>query len=95
VLGAVGSGLAIVPEFTVFFDGLLVSFTTGKLRFAECPEHSAKIEKRSAKPLPSVALGKEHPVKNLSAKSSLPSALFRTLGKDLAERLFRTRQRPV
>jgi hypothetical protein len=60
-------------------------YTTGEPHFAECPGHSAKPEKHSAKPLPSVALGKEHPVKNLSAKSSLPSALFRTLSKGLAE----------
>jgi hypothetical protein len=51
--------------------------------------------KHSAKSLPSVALGKEHPAKNLSAKSSLPSALFRTIGKGLAECLFHTWQRPV
>ena len=35
----------------------------------------------SAKPLPRAALGKEPPVKNLSAKNSLPSAFYRALGK--------------
>ena len=42
-------------------------------------------ESRSAKALPSVTLGKEHSAKISSAKSSLPSAFFRTLGKDFAE----------
>jgi hypothetical protein len=35
--------------------------------------------------LPSVTLGKEHSAKISSAKGSLPSAFFRTLGKDFAE----------
>ena len=39
----------------------------------------------STKPLPSAALGKEPPVKNLSAKNSLPSAFYRALGKVFAE----------
>ena len=39
----------------------------------------------SAKPLPSAALGKEPPVKNPSAKNSLPSAFSRALGKVFAE----------
>ena len=39
----------------------------------------------SAKPLSSAALGKEPPVKNPSAKNSLPSAFYRALGKVFAE----------
>jgi hypothetical protein len=35
--------------------------------------------------LPSVTLGKEHSAKISSANGSLPSAFFRTLGKDFAE----------
>jgi hypothetical protein len=49
----------------------------------------------SAKPLPSVALGKEPPVKNASAKNSLPSAFYRALGKDFAECKHGSRQRKV
>jgi hypothetical protein len=41
---------------------------------------AAKAILHSAKALPSVTLGKKH-----SAKGSLPSAFFRTLGKDFAE----------
>jgi hypothetical protein len=47
--------------------------------------HSAKAILHSAKPLPSVTLGKEHSANILSAKGSLPSTFFRTLGKDFAE----------
>jgi hypothetical protein len=36
----------------------IVCNTTGFAGFAECPKHSAKPQKHSAKPLPSVALGK-------------------------------------
>jgi hypothetical protein len=56
--------------------------TTGFRGFAECPRHSAKPELHSAKPLPSVALGKEHSAKISSAKMSLPSAFCRALGKE-------------
>jgi hypothetical protein len=49
----------------------------------------------SAKPLPSVALGKEPPIKNTSAKNSLPSAFYRALGKDFAECKHGSRQRKV
>ena len=52
--------------------------TTGQQFFAECPRHSAKA-------LPSVALGKEHSEKKLSAKASLPSSFCRALGKDSAK----------
>jgi hypothetical protein len=58
----------------------VLPFTTGIAFFAECLRHSAKAILHSAKALPSVTLGKEH-----SAKGSLPSAFFRTLGKDFAE----------
>jgi hypothetical protein len=49
--------------------------------FAECLRHSAKQHKRSAKILPSVALGKEETAKKGSAKISLPSIFYRALGK--------------
>jgi hypothetical protein len=61
------------------------SATTGIAFFAECLRHSAKAILHSAKPLPSVTLGKEHSAKISSAKGSLPSVFFRTLGKDFAE----------
>jgi hypothetical protein len=41
------------------------------------------------------ALGKEPPVKNPSAKNSLPSAFYRSLGKVFAECNLDTRQRKV
>jgi len=41
------------------------------------------------------ALGKEPPVKNPSAKNSLPSAFYRALGKVFAECNLGTRQRKV
>jgi len=56
---------------------------------------SAKATLPSAKPLPSAALGKEPPVKNPSAKNSLPSAFYRALGKVFAECNLGTRQRKV
>jgi hypothetical protein len=59
--------------------------TTGIAFFAECLRHSAKAILHSAKALPSVKLGKEHSANISSAKGSLPSAFFRTLGKDFAE----------
>jgi len=49
----------------------------------------------SAKPLPRAALDKESPVKNPSAKNSLPSAFYRALGKVFAECSLGTRQRKV
>ena len=57
--------------------------------------HSAKATLPSAKPLPSAALGKEAPVKNLSAKNSLSSAFYRALSKVFAECNLGTRQRKV
>jgi hypothetical protein len=66
----------------------------GDTSFAECLRHSAKQHKHSAKPLPSVALGKEGTAKKGSAKTSLPSVFCRALGKDFAECfLSGTRQR--
>ena len=55
--------------------------TTGLSEFAECQGHSAKPNLHSAKALPSAALGKDHSVKNESAKTSLPSVFCRALGK--------------
>ena len=57
--------------------------------------HSAKATLPSAKPLPRTALGKEPPVKNPSAKNSLPSAFYRALGKVFTECNLGTRQRKV
>jgi hypothetical protein len=62
-----------------------IASTTGIAFFAECLIHSAKAILHSAKHLPSVTLGKEHSAKISSAKGSLPSVFFRTLGKDFAE----------
>ena len=49
----------------------------------------------SAKPLPSVTLGKARTVNSLSTKTSLPSALYRALGNGFAECQSDTRQRKV
>jgi hypothetical protein len=49
------------------------------------PSVSAKTILHSAKPLPSITLGKEHSANISSAKGSLPSIFFRTLGKDFAQ----------
>jgi hypothetical protein len=59
-----------------------ISFTIGIAFFTECRRHSAKTILHSAKPLPSVTLGKEHSANISSAKSSLPNTFFRT---DFAE----------
>jgi hypothetical protein len=64
---------------------LNLAITTGIAFFVECLRHSAKAILHSAKPLPSVTLGKEHSANILSAKGSLPSTFFLTLGKDFAE----------
>ena len=74
---------------------MLDRITIGFRRFAECLMHSAKATLPSAKPLPRAALGKEHPVKNPSAKNSLSSAFYRALGKVFAECNLGTRQRKV
>jgi hypothetical protein len=66
-------------------DQLDAKCTTRIAFFAECLRHSAKTILHSAKALPSVTLGKEHSAKISSAKGSLPSAFFQTLGKDFAE----------
>ena len=50
--------------------------TTGLALFAECRIHSAKALLHSAKSLPSVALGKPHSVKKMTAKAHLPSVFF-------------------
>ena len=69
--------------------------TTGFSFFAKCLTHSAKADIHSTKPLPSVTLGKGRSVNSLSAKTSLPSALYRALGKDFAESQSDTQQRKV
>ena len=74
---------------------LRVPITTGFRRFAECLMHSAKATLPSIKPLPRAALDKEPPVKNPSAKNSLPIAFYRALGKVFAECNLGTRQRKV
>ena len=70
-------------------------FTTGFRRFAECLMHPANATLPSAKPLLRAALSKEPPVKNPSAKNSLPSVFYRALGKVFAECNLCTRQRKV
>jgi hypothetical protein len=52
---------------------------------AECLWHSANTWKHSAKDLPSVTPGKGHSVAIIPAKTSLPSAFCRALGKGFAE----------
>ena len=59
--------------------------TTGFIFFAECLRHSVNADIHSAKPFPSVTLGKGRSVNSLSVKTSLPSALYRALGKAFAE----------
>ena len=71
------------------------SLTTGNRQFAECLRHSAKPEIHSVKALPSAALGKEQSAKNPSAKVSLPSAIYRALGKAFAECHVSTRQKKI
>ena len=63
----------------------IIKLATGFSFFAECLRHSAKVDIDSAKPLPSITLGKERSVNNLSAKTSLSSILYRALGKAFAE----------
>jgi len=67
-----------------------INITIGFSFFAEC-----QADIHSAKPLPSVTLGKGRSVNSLSAKTSLPSALYRALGKGFAECQSDTRQRKV
>ena len=69
--------------------------TTGFNFFAQCLRHSAKADIHSTKALSSVTLGKGHSVNSLSAKTSLPSALYWALGKGFAECQSDTRQRKV
>jgi len=59
------------------------SITTGLAYFAECQRHSAKAGKHSAKKSPSVALGEAHTAFLLPAKTAMPSAFSRALGKFL------------
>jgi hypothetical protein len=48
----------------------LRAVATGNGYFAECQKHSAKLQKHSVKPLPSVALGKGHTEEKMSAKGT-------------------------
>ena len=59
--------------------------TTGNNGFAVCHSHSAKPTKHSAKPLPSVTLGKQHTTSTVPANVSLPSVFYQALGKFFAE----------
>ena len=54
-------------------QGIRCMRTTGLALFAECRIHSAKALLHSAKGLSSVALGKPHSVKKVTAKAPLPS----------------------
>ena len=60
-----------------------------------CLRHSAKTKLHSAKPLPSAALGKEHTAKIWSAKPSLSSVFYRTLGKEKRPSRRRSRWRSL
>jgi hypothetical protein len=56
---------------------IFMTFITTRIAFfAECLRHSTKTILYSAKPLPSVTLGKEHSANISSAKGSLPSTFF-------------------
>jgi len=63
----------------------LFTYTTGAECFAKCQKHSAKAILQSVKILLSVTLGKGHSAKVVTAKTTLPSAFFRALGKVFAE----------
>jgi hypothetical protein len=62
----------------VFYNDEL--YTTGIAFFAECLRHSAKAILHSAKPLPSVTLGKY-----FIGKGFFAEYFFRTIGKHFAE----------
>ena len=70
-------------------------YTAGFSFFVECLRHSAKADIHSTKPLLSVTLGKGRLINSLSAKTSLPSALYRALGNGFVECQSDTRQRKV
>jgi len=76
--------MRVVSGIRLFFHTSALSLSTAGF-FAECLSHSVKANIHSAKPLSSVTLGKERSVNSLSAKASLPSALYRALGKAFAE----------
>ena len=65
--------------------------TTRKPNIFPLPEAAI----HSAKPLPNVTLDKGRSVNSLSVNTSLPSALYRAIGKDFAECQSDTRQRKV
>ena len=68
------------PIITIFSK---CTITTGLAYFAECQRHSAKAGKHSVKKSPSVALGEAHTAFLLPAKTAMPSAFSRALGKFL------------
>jgi len=70
--------------------------TTGIPFFADCQKQSAKTLKQVAKALPTalhMAVGKEHVVKNSSAKKPLPPAKRKAVGKAFATCQYSSRQR--
>jgi hypothetical protein len=73
-----------MDKFSVWNQGPLPSptarSTTGIAFFVECLKHSAKAILHSAKPLPSVTLGKF-----FIGKEFFAEYFFRTLGKDFVE----------
>jgi hypothetical protein len=67
-------------------DGSAVLGDTTRFgHFTECLGHSPNPRLHSAKAFSSVTLGKGHSAAILSAKTSLPSAFCRALGKGFAE----------
>jgi hypothetical protein len=86
VCGLVGSCWCFsCPKELIFRKRTELPFTTGFRTFAECLGYSAKPRKHSAKTLPNVTLGKGHSIANIPAKTSLPSAFCRALGKGFVE----------
>ena len=64
---------------------LIITYTTGISSFVVCLRHTTKAILHSAKPLPSVTLGKERSVNCTSTTASLPSTFCRALGKELGK----------
>jgi hypothetical protein len=87
----IGLGLELELWFRVCFCTCMRYWVVGRTSatgfrpFAECLGHSAKPRLHSAKALPSVTLSKGYSAVIMSAKTSLPSAFCRTLGKGFAE----------
>jgi hypothetical protein len=72
-------------QLVLYIKKCHTTYTTGFRSFAECLRHSAKPWKHSAKALPGVTPGKGHSVVIIPAKTSLPSAFYRALGKGFAQ----------